>query len=144
MSGIAGFDPDRFVRKAEATAEVVQLRPIRKEWEHGLSLLRDLPVPPGALEPRWRQIIGDATKLATIHQDDVIAAGWSIEDLFGFDLEQANGHLSLAVIMRGRKLLRIDASEAVVKSDSGLVFHHPHMPVGSTLLWNFDRQKRRK
>lgn len=136
MSGIANFDPDRFV--APEPAKVVPIRTAPPEWEHGLELLADRALPRGAEAQRWAQIVADARRLATHYACWVIPAGWSIENLFGFDLDGPGGALSLAVAMRGRQLIHIDAQEAWLKAPGRMEFHRPMMPAGSPLLWTFN------
>lgn len=137
MTAIADFDPDRFISSPEP-AKVAPLRDMPAEWAHGLTLLADRGLPRGASEKRWKQIVNDAASLGSRYLLPVVAAGWSIENLFGFDPDEINGELSLAVFMQGRLLLHIDDKEAWLKSPGRMAFFRPRMPAGSALLWNFN------
>ena len=141
MSGAFEFDPDRFIERAERPADVVPLREIPDEWEHGLVLLHDRTLPRGATPERWAQIIADALQLATHYAEIVVPAGWSIENLFGFEPDQADGLFGLAVAMRGGVLAKIDSTDAVIRIGSTYTIHRPLMPAGSALLWTFDDRK---
>lgn len=141
MTGITNFDPDRFVSSEPETAKVVPLHKMPAAWEHGLSILADRGVPQGAAPDRWAQIVEDAGQIASRYLLPVVAAGWSMENLFGFDPDEPSGELSLAVVMRGRLLVHIDKDEAWLKSPGGAEFHRPRMRAGAPFLWNFSHGK---
>lgn len=115
MSGVFEFDPDRFIDRPAEPAKVVPLRRIPDAWEHGLTLLHDRIPPPWATPERWAQVVSDALRLATTYQQEVLEAEWSIENLFGFDPARVDGFYGLAVALRGGNLVRIDATEAMIR-----------------------------
>lgn len=108
------------------------------DWERGLIQLAERGVPRGAGRDRWRQIVEDATALVRRYGQAVLAAGWSIENIFGFDPDPISGGYGLAVAMRGRLLVDITPRVAILKGDSRYEQHQPLMLDGAALLWNFD------
>jgi hypothetical protein len=144
MTGAFDFDPDRFIERPAASAEVAPLRSIPDEWEHGLTLLADRTPPHGATPERWAQVVADALQIATRYQEAVLRAGWDAANLFGFDPDQPQGFVGLAVRMRGRSLVDITATEATLKAEGRRVIHRPHMPADAPLLWNFRETGGRK
>lgn len=137
MTGALSFDPDRFVQPAPASMPGGKFM-VPKAWAHGLTLLADRMLPPGAADHRWKEVLSDARKIATIWQGMVKPAGWSIENLFGFDPRQIDGYFGLAVAIRGGALISIDAHEAIIRRPDWVSFHRPKLPAGSALLWTFD------
>lgn len=137
MTGAFDFNPDRFLDPA-APADVVPLRQIPKEWAHGLQLLADRVLPAGVPQDRWAQVVADAVSLATRYADQVVAAGWDMANLFGFDPAEPTGRVGLAVRMRGRLLVSIDSAEAVLKAGPrSYVAHRPLLAPNAPLLWTF-------
>lgn len=75
-----------------------------------LARLRSMPVPSGADAVLWPQIAADALTVWTRWAGQASALGWSAHDLFG--------RRGLAVWMKGRRLVLIDAKTAIVTQGS--------------------------
>lgn len=138
MNRVSSFDPDRFVAPAPATVQ--PLFDIPNAWSHGLILLADRVTPRGLAAERWRRIVSDAKKIATIWQHRVLPGGWSIENLFGFDPRLSDGAVGLAVALDGGELLSVEPHEAVIIYPGWTAIHRPRVPAGSALLWNFNER----
>ncbi|MFD0846911.1 hypothetical protein [Sphingosinicella xenopeptidilytica] len=69
-----------------------------------------MPVPSGADAVLWPQIVADALTVWTRWAGQASALGWSAHDLFG--------RRGLAVWMKGRRLVLIDAKMAIVTQGS--------------------------
>lgn len=136
MSGF-NFDPTAFI-KAPQLAEQRPALAMPEDWADALDRIRARAVPRIATKVRWEQIVADAERIVTLYRDQVIAAGWSAENLFGFDPDEPNGFMGLAVVMRGAELVRITLEDAALKVGNVYKIHRPRMPDGCPMLWNFD------
>lgn len=142
MSAFASFDPDRFVQRPAPPAAAPEPRPapsLPREWLHAIDLLREASRPRFAGAQRWAQLISDAVLFAETRGPDAFAAGWSLGNLFGFDPEQPDDLVGLAVDIRGDSVLRIERDVAWIKHATGCRFHYRRMPDNSPLLWNLAR-----
>ena len=140
MNRITAFDPDKYLPSA-APAGTEPLFRTPKAWAHGLAMLAEREVPRNADPVRWAQVIADATKIATIWSELATWSGWSLTNLFGFDLE--SNRVGLAVALEGRALVDMNETFATIKKPDGLIWHHADMAPDSPLLWTFDEQKLR-
>lgn len=137
MNRALTFDPGALVSTPRRAAE--PLFPTPMEWRRGLAKLAERPTPRHLAEERWAQIVADATKIATVWCAEVVEAGWTIENLFGLDREGYEDCLALR--LRGRTMVRIDAQCASLKTANGYRLHYPKIAQGSPLLWSFDARK---
>ena len=142
MSAFASFDPDKFVGRTSAPPPPVE-RPaepaLPREWLHAIDLLRDASRPRFAAPERWSQLMRDAILFAETRGPEAIAAGWSLGNLFGFDPDQRDDLVGLAVDIRGDRVLRVDPDVAWIKHATGCRFHYRRMPDNSPLLWQLSR-----
>lgn len=135
MSGF-NFDPDAYIRRAEPTARPSAALP--DDWVSGLDQLLARACPRSAKTARWEQVVADALRLSDRHADAILEAGWSTENIFGFDPKQSQGFIGLAVALRGAVLVRITSTEATMRTGNVYRIHRPLMPSGCSMLWNFD------
>lgn len=141
MSGALAFDPLALI-PAEPTLSPTEVKPpaAPREWLHGLELLGDRRAPRLADAVRWNQIIRDCW--AIVDQSVlIVAAGWSIENLFGFDPDGMSYDYGLAVALRGRRLSAINPDYATIPTAGGTLWHYPRLSVDAPMLWNFDERK---
>lgn len=115
-------------------------------WLAGLASLRHGPAPVGMGEARWRELVGDALKLAADWGARADALGWNAEALFGHDPNPSARRLDtagLAALLDGRRVVAVDAASATILHLSGDLTRFRRFPfpgsinpgAGSVPLW---------
>lgn len=112
--------------------------------------LEALPPPRGLdRQANWRGVVADAL---TIARDGwaakAIALGWTTGDLFGIGPRDDWDFQGLALWLNGRRILMIDARQAVASGDHadyratfvrGGMRHGTHPVISPVMLWEFGR-----
>lgn len=144
MNTATAFNPDAYVRRDAPAAPAVRddSRPIAArtakpfDWQRGLSRLAEMPIPRGATDWRWRQIVADAMTFADVWHLVAVEFGWSLGHLFGFDLDQADGHVGLVVDIRGGAVTYLDPDRARITLQNGSrITRAKNMPADSAPIW---------
>lgn len=86
------------------------------EWDDALKRLRAMSRPRIAGERRWRQIIEDAAVFVSSWGDVAPRLGWTIADVFAFDLDEQSDALGLIFAMRGGRVVLVDADSAIIRN----------------------------
>jgi len=118
-------------------------------WEHLLTL-ENLPPPPLLQERlKWRPVVADAMRIAREGwAERALGLGWTPADLFGVGEAGSDDFEGLAVWLRGRRIILLDATTAISPNDdnSRAVFNRPDRRLRSAgvvvvPLWKFGRRQ---
>lgn len=150
MNRVDAFDPDAIAQKiTRPPAQVLPMPAVNEmpiEWRRGIEILNAMAVPRGATPERWAQIVQDATRFAWWGHERAISAGWTIGSLFGFELREPSGFVSLVIAIRGGRVTDINERRAriVDRPDrpGWVTFHHRQMPDRAPPLWAYKGEKR--
>jgi len=105
---LAAFDPDAFLAARAAPAPVVPENRIPQPWRAGLDILSERDRPRGAGEARWDEMVRDAHAFAWTWGADALAAGWTISNVFGFDLDETYYRIGLVLALRSGSVIRVE------------------------------------
>jgi hypothetical protein len=131
VSGLADFDPDRFLSPvAEPPAPIVTAE-LPRDWSIGLARLADANPPRGADPARWQQIIDDAEAFAQAWHDEALRLGWTLADVFGFG-EFAFG---VAVAIRGGRVVSMTEAYAIIADGDRRRAHYRRPAESVEPLW---------
>ncbi len=140
--GAAKFDPQAFLGadrpRAQTAAEASQadgFPQVPLEWAKGIVRLREMPLPRGAGESRWRQIVDDAQRFFDEWQLEAVVQGWSVTSLFGLDLNEANPFAGLLIDIRGDRVSSIGERFAVIRRPQQVFYHYRSERDGVLPIW---------
>lgn len=132
-----------FVPRVAAVAAVAVATPpvLAREvatWQAAFAPLFHAPPPPGLSEPRWRELVADAARLAGEWSEVAHERGWSRLDLFGCSPGFARrlDRDGLAMLLGGRAVVAMTADAATIANPRGApnVFHRRGAP-GAVPIW---------
>jgi hypothetical protein len=113
----------------------------------GIHKLTSLRAPRVTRPAVWAEVVADACRLANDGwAAQALALGWSVGDLFGIGPKDDWDFEGLAVWLRSRKLLLLDADTAIAADGEGRDYferggaRHGRMPtIDPVMLWDFGR-----
>ena len=120
------------------------------EWRVGLNRLVSMQPPSGAAAERWRQIVIDAHVLAWSWHDEATSLAWSIGSLFGYQADQTDGFVGLALDIRGGRVVNFWRDErerdvATIQEPGGRYrCHYRHMPDDAPPIWTLGARDGRR
>ena len=124
------------------SADLVASTEMPIAWAEGVVALQMMAVPDGAAEVRWQQIVDDATNFAIRRHRRAIAAGWTIEDVFGFDPDDDGTSYGLVVEIRGGAPIVLDDGViAVNRGERSSYFYRGKGEPGVPMIWTINRKR---
>lgn len=109
-------------------------------WRAAMRSMAGSRAPQGATPDRWRAITRDAGWFLLSWHDRADELGWSVEDVFGYDPEEAPGAIGLAVALRGDRVADLFVDRrgrhfAHILTSAGARMHQRSMPQGTRPIW---------
>jgi hypothetical protein len=92
------------------------------DWVAGVVRLGTMPPPHTYPEHAWQQLIGDAERFLDGWAQQAVALGWPDWEIFGCHRRAPWGRVAgmgLILLLRGRELAALTASEAVIRTRTG-------------------------
>lgn len=111
------------------------------DWRSGLIRLNEMRAPNAATATRWRQIIIDTHRLAWGWRTEAEAAGWSVASLVGYAPKDPDGAISLALDVRGGRIVGLRTDErgrafaSILQPDGSYRAHYSRMPDDAPPIW---------
>lgn len=136
MSPPSPASPDEMTREEKFRARMTELEAagVLTDWAQAQAAIEQMPMPDGAVEVRWNQIVEDARQFVTGWHDELTAKGWSVAGVFGFDNDA--GHLGLVFRIRGGRTLLLGDGRAVIIHGEARAWVCPgYLPAGTTTIW---------
>jgi TubC N-terminal docking domain len=92
------------------------------DWVAGVTRLSAMPPPPNYPQHAWRQLIIDAERFLSGWAQEAAAFGWRDWEIFGCCRHAPWGRIQgmdLVLLMHGRELTALTATEAVIRTRTG-------------------------
>jgi len=116
-------------------------------WHRGIERLGSMPAPRGYPEHAWTELLADAESFLERWGTQAARLGWQDWELFGCHSRAPFGRIEgmgLALLLRGRQLVALTATEAVIRTPTGARQTHRRRPVDPlnpterSLVWELD------
>jgi hypothetical protein len=119
-------------------------------WAGGVARLREMPPPPNYPQHAWQELIIDAGRFLEDWAAQAAALGWPVWELFGCCRRAPWGRvqgMGLILLLRGRELAALTATEAVIRTRTGTrqtYRRKPYDPLHYAercLVWELDGER---